>query len=43
MRKILRNYFEFGPVIQDMSFKDILLATALAAIWFGRAEPFMQY
>ena len=34
--------FEFGSVVQEMSFKSFL-SGALAVLQFGAAEPFMQF
>ena len=36
MRNIYVNYFEFGPVVQEMSFKDISYALL-------SAQPFVQF
>ena len=35
------NYFEVGPVVQEMMFKDFI-SIALAALMFCRVEPFVQ-
>ena len=38
------NYFKFGPLVQEkVSFKDCLIILAVVAIWFGIAEPFLQF
>ena len=39
---ILRNYFEYGPVVQEMSFY-YFLSGALEAPLFGGAELFVQF
>ena len=37
---MLRNYFEFGLVVQEeMSFKDI----SFLELWFRGEEPFVQF
>ena len=42
MRNNFVNYFEFGPVVHDMLFKDIL-SRALEALLFSRTEPLVQF
>ena len=42
IRNISLNYFEFVPLVQDMSFKTFL-PTVPVAFLFGRAKPFMQF
>ena len=41
-KHFLSNYFEFGPVVQKMLFKDIL-STAVVAYTFGKEKLFMQF
>ena len=42
MRNNLKNYFEFGSVVQEQMLKDFL-SGALASLLFGGADPFMQF
>ena len=42
MRNNSANFFEFGSVVQEMSFKKTL-SGALTVLLFGAAEPFMQF
>ena len=37
------NYFEFGPVVQEVLFKVYFLFIALVAILLIRAKPFVQF
>ena len=42
MRNNSVKLFEFGPLVQEMSFYKNL-SRALAALMFSGAEPFMQF
>ena len=35
--------FNFGPVVLEMSFKDVSVSTDLATHTFDRANPFVQF
>ena len=44
MRNNSFHHFEFGPVFQEMRFKDIsYLELRLAALLFNGVEPFVQF
>ena len=46
MGTFVRNYFECGPVVQEMMsyfFNCFFYFFALVAILFTRAEPFVQF
>ena len=42
METLVRNCFEFGPMIKEMLFKDFFLFLAVVAILFSTAKPFVQ-
>ena len=44
MEGLTRNYFEFGPAVQQISFKDCFFVfKVLVAILLSRVEPFGQF